>query len=93
MKKLRPTLWASAVKLVFLPVIGLTAGYFMGFRGPALIALLVMLGTPSTVTCYLMCKNIGGDAVLSSSIVVVTTALSALTLTAFITVLRALGAL
>lgn len=92
-KKLRPTFAASAVKLLILPAVFLTLGYLCGFRGPALVALLVMLGTPSTVTCYLMCKNMGGDAVLSSSIVVVTTALSALTLTFLITILRALGAI
>lgn len=91
--KLRPTLAASAVKLVVLPVVFLTVGYLMGFRGSALVALLVMLGTPSTVTCYLMCKNMGGDAVLSSSIVMLTTAFSAATLTAFIAALRALGAI
>lgn len=93
LRKLRPTIAASAIKLLVLPAIFLTLGYLMGFRGPALIALLVMLGTPSTVTCYLMSKNMDGDAVLSSSIVVLTTALSAVTLTAFIAVLRALGAI
>ncbi len=92
-KKLRPTLVASALKLLLLPAIFLTIGYALGFRDQALVALLVMLGTPSTVTCYLMCKNMGGDYVLSSSIIVVTTALSAVTLTAFLYILRALGAI
>lgn len=91
-KKLRPTLVASALKLLILPAIFLSIGYALGFRDQALVALLVMLGTPSTVTCYLMCKNMGGDHVLSSSIIVVTTAFSAVTLTAFLYILRAVGA-
>lgn len=92
-KKLRPTLVASALKLLILPAVFLTIGYALGFRDQALVALLVMLGTPSTVTCYLMCKNMGGDYVLSSSIIVITTAFSAVTLTAFLYILRAVGAI
>ncbi len=91
--KLRPTFAASAIKLLVLPAVFLSAGYALGFRDQALVALLVMLGTPSTVTCYLMCKNMGGDHVLSSSIIVVTTAFSAVTLTAFLYILRAAGAI
>lgn len=90
-QKIGPTLWASAIKLLLVPGIFLTAAVLMGFRNDALVAMLAMLASPSTVTCYIMCKNMGGDAVLSSSIVVVTTALSAVTMTVFIYLLRTMG--
>lgn len=92
-KKVGPTLWATGIKLLFIPAVFLTIAYLLGFRNDALVALIAMLATPSTVTCYIMCKNMGGDAVLSSSIVVMTTALSAFTTTAFIYILRVLGAI
>ena len=63
----------------------------MGFRDQALVAILIMTGAPSTVTCYIMAKNMGGDAVLSSSIIVMTTALSAFTMTAALYLMRTIG--
>ena len=63
----------------------------MGFRNQELVSILIMTGAPSTVTCYIMAKNMGGDAVLSSSIIVLTTALSALTMTAALYVMRCMG--
>lgn len=91
LQKLGPTFAASVLKLLVLPALFLPVGIAMGFRDQALVALLILLGAPSTVTCYIMCKNMGGDAPLSASIIVLTTALSALTLTGFLTLLRAGG--
>lgn len=51
--KIKPTLWATAIKLVFLPAVFLPAclrsacGCGAGCR-------LVMLGSPTTVSCYVM---------------------------------------
>lgn len=90
--KLRPTALAAFIKLIALPALFLLAGYALGFRGQTLVSLLILFGAPSTVTCYIMAKNMGGDAVLSSSIIVLTTALSAFTLTLFLYILRAAGA-
>ena len=63
----------------------------MGFRESQLVAILVMLGSPTTVTCYIMAKNMGNDAELSSSIVVMSTLLSSVTLTFWIFLLRTLS--
>ncbi len=90
-QKLKPTLAASFIKLVLLPCIFLPIACLLGFRDQALVAILIMTGAPSTVTCYIMAKNMGGDAVLSSSIVVMTTALSAFTMTAALYFMRTIG--
>lgn len=87
-KKIRPTLAAAFIKLVLLPLIFFPFAIGFGFRGSELVAILVMLGSPTTVTCYIMAKNMGNDEVLSSSIVVTATLLSSLTLTGWIYVLK-----
>jgi hypothetical protein len=90
LSKWKPALWATAIKLVFLPMIFLPVAVWMGFTGSELIAILVMVGSPTTVTCYIMAKNMGNDGVLSSSVVVLATLLSSVTLTFWIFLLRVL---
>ena len=71
---------------VFIPV-----AVFLGFRNQELVAALIMLASPTTVTSYVMAKSMDNDEVLSSSIIVLTTVLSSITLTGWIFILRALG--
>ena len=68
---------------VFLPV-----AVTMDFGTDKLVAALIMLGAPTTATSYIMAKNMGHEGVLSASIVVMTTLLSAFTVTAWVFVLR-----
>ena len=89
--KLKPTLAASAVKLVILPAVFLTLAVLLDFRNQALVALIIMLGSPSTPSCYVMAKNMNNDGVLTSSVIVATTLLSAFTLTFWIFLARWLG--
>ena len=56
-----------------------------------IIALLVMLGAPTTPSCYIMAKNMGHKGDLTSGAVVVTTLLSSLTLTLWLFVLKSQG--
>ena len=56
-----------------------------------LIAILVMLGSSTTVSSYVMARNMGHKGVLSASIVAITTLGSAFTLTFWLYVLRTLG--
>lgn len=91
LQKLAPTLMSSLVKLVLIPAALIPFAVWAGFRGPELVALLVMLGAPTTVTCYVMAKQMGNDAVLSSSCVMTATLLSSITLTMWIFLLRTMG--
>lgn len=90
-KKVKPTVIATFIKLVLLAAIFLPVAVRMGFRNQELMAILIMLASPSTVTCYVMAKGMDNDDVLSSSIVVLTTLLSSITLTAWIFILRNFG--
>lgn len=89
--KIKPTVIATLIKLVVQPAIFLPIAVWMGFRTEKLIAILVMLGAPTTVSCYIMAKSMNNDEVLTSSVVVATTLLSAVTLTGWIYILKALG--
>ena len=81
-KKLGPTCAAPFITLILLIAV------HMGFREQALVAIVILCGAPSTVSGYVMAKNMGGDHVLSSSIIVLTTVLSAVTLTLTLFILR-----
>lgn len=86
--KIKPTLICSFIKLLLLPALCLPLTIIFGFRAEKLVALLIMLGSPTTVSCYIMAKNMGHDGVLTSSVVVATTFLSSVTLTLFLYLLR-----
>lgn len=86
--KLKPTSTASFLKLVGLAAIFLPLAVACGFRDQKLIAIIIMLASPCTPTAYIMAKNMDGDDILASSIVVTTTLLSSVTLTFWIFLMR-----
>lgn len=88
---IKPTITASVIKLFILPALLLPVGIWMGFRTDKLIAALIMLGSATTPSCYIMAKNMGHEGTLTSSVVVMTTLLSALSLTVIIFILRCFG--
>ena len=89
--KIRPTLWASAIKLFFQPLVFLPVAALLGYSGEKLIAILIMLASPTTPSCYIMAKNMNNDGVLTASVIVSTTLLAAFTLTFWIFLLRSFG--
>lgn len=91
MSRLMPSLFASFIKLIGLPVIFLPIAYMMGFRDSEMVAILIMLASPTTVSCYIMAKNMGNDEALTSNVIVLTTLLSSVTLTMWIYVLKVAG--
>ena len=90
-KKLKPTIAATFCKLMLLNLIFMPLAIFFGFRGQELIALLIMLGSPTTPASYVMSKNMGHDGTLSASCVAATTLFSAITMTLWIYILSAGG--
>ncbi len=85
-----PTLGASFIKLIALPALALPGAVALGFRADALVALLVLTGTPSAVSSYIMAQNMDNDGVLANGIIAVTTLFSALTVTGWLFLLRTL---
>ena len=63
----------------------------MGFRGEKLVAAVAMLASPTTVSGFVMARNLGHDGTLSSSIIMLTTLFSAFTLTAWLYLLKTMA--
>ena len=91
LQKIGPTLAAAFLKLVAIPAAIVPIAIPMGFRGSELVAIMIMLASPTTVTCYIMAKNMGGDDTLSASVVMTATLLSSVTLTLWVFVMRTMG--
>ena len=89
--KMKPTLVAVFMKLVGFCAIFLPVAAMLGFRNEQLIAILVMLGSATTVSCFVMARNMGHEGTLSSGVIMMTTLLSAFTLTMWLDVLRSFG--
>lgn len=88
---LRPTAVATAVKLMALPALFLPVAVHLGFTDEKLVALLVMLGSIATPSCYVMAKQMGHEGVLTGSVCVTTTLFSAFSLTFWLFLLRSMG--
>lgn len=88
---MKPTIIATFIKLAGLTIIFLPIAVKLGFRGEELIAIAMMLGSPATASCFTMAKNMGHEGILSSSIIMLTTLLSAFTMTVIVFALKSMG--
>lgn len=86
-----PALAASFLKVIGFCAVFLLIAAAMGFRQEKLVAILIMLGSATTVSCYVMAKNMGHEGTLTSSVVMLTTLGSAFTVTAWLYILKSLG--
>ncbi|MEQ2563676.1 AEC family transporter [Ventrimonas sp. CLA-AP-H27] len=86
-----PAFVASFMKLIGLCMLFLPVAVLLGFREAELIAILVMLGSSTTVSSYVMARNMGHKGVLSASIVAITTLGSAFSLTFWLYVMKSLA--
>lgn len=91
--RMKHAIAASLVKLIVLPMIFVPIALKLGFAGSEMVAILIMLASPTTISCFVMAKEMGNDEVLTSNIIVITTLLSSVTLTAWVYILRVLGAI
>ena len=82
---------AAFMKLVGFAAIFLPLAIHLGYRDDYLVAILVMLGSATTVSCFVMAKNMGHEGTLTSAAVMLTTLLSAFTLTMWLFVLKSGG--
>lgn len=72
--------------IIFLPI-----AVHMGFTREKLVAILIMLGSSTTVSSFVMARNMGHDGQFTSGVVMMTTLLSALTLTVELFILKTMG--
>ena len=89
--KIKPTIISTLIKLFVMPAIFLPMAAWLGFTNEKMVAILIMLGAPTTVSCYIMSRNMGHEGVLSSSCVVATTFLSSVFITLWLYLLKLYG--
>lgn len=88
--KLAVTLGISLLKLIIFCGMFLPVAVWLGFRDEKLIAILVMLGSATTGSCFVMAKNFGHKGTITAFSVMLTTLGSAFTLTAWLFILKTL---
>lgn len=81
----------AGIKLVLFCLLFLPIAIWLGFRGEKLIAILVMLGSATTGSCFVMARNMRHEGTITACAVMLTTLLSALTLTTWLFVLKTIG--
>ncbi|MPM22650.1 hypothetical protein SDC9_69108 [bioreactor metagenome] len=82
---------ATLLKLLIFPALFLPLAMGLGLQGEEMAAFLIMVGSPTSVSCYVMARNTGHEGVLSSGMILVSTILGAFTLTFWVYILRLLG--
>ncbi len=80
-------------RLVVVPLIFVTGGALLGFRGAELATLLAMLAAPTAVSSFTMAQQMDSNGELAAEAVVMTSAFSAITMFLWIFVLKQAGLL
>jgi len=91
--KFKYAIIGSVIKVAIMPFIFIVLAIIFGFRDYDLAVIIMLFGVPSAVVGYAMAAEMGGDTYIAGTIVVISTIMSAVTLTAFIYVLRVMGML
>ena len=86
--KIGPTATATMLKLVGFCALWIPIAVALGYTHEKLIAILIMAGSPTTVSSFVMAKSMGYNGTVSAGIVMLTTILSAFTLTLWLYILK-----
>lgn len=87
----RELVTVSAAKLIVSPGLFLGLGALLGFRDAAFVSLIGIFASPTAVNSFTMAQQMGGDAELAGDIVVVTSAVSMLTMFLLVFLFKSLG--
>ena len=87
----RELVTVSAAKLIVAPGLFLGLGALLGFRDVAFVSLIGVFASPTAVNSFTMAQQMGGDAELAGDIVVITSAVSILTMFLWIFLFKSLG--
>lgn len=85
-------LYATILKTVVVPSVFMVFTYFvLGFKGVQLGTIMIVFGTPTAISSYIMAKNMHSDASLANQIVLLSTLVSMFTIFLFSFLLRSVG--
>lgn len=89
--KLKTILAIVFNKLFLFCIIFLPVAIYLGFRNDKLVAALIMLGSATTSSSFIMAKNMGHKGTVTASAVMLTTLLSSFSLTIWLFLLKTLA--
>jgi predicted permease len=94
-QRLRGDLWraggATAIKLIIVPLCAAGLLWFFGVRGVELGIGVLLAATPTATATYIMADQMGGDAELAGSIIMLSTLAAAVTYSIALLLLHGLG--
>lgn len=90
-QNIKPIIVCSVMKLVVFVVLFMPFAIYLGFTESKLVAALIMLGSATTVSCYIMARSMGHDGNLTAGTVMLTTLGSAFSLTFWLYILKCLN--
>ncbi|BBB31156.1 AEC family transporter [Neptunomonas japonica] len=82
--------WATATKLLILPVVLTLGAWQAGFTDQDLVIMFVLFGCPTAAASFVMAKAMGGNAQLAANIILTTTIGSVFTLSSGIYLMKIL---
>lgn len=81
-------LWATLFKLLFIPLLTTAAAIVWGFRGADLGLFFLMMSAPTAAASYVMAREMTQHGDMAAEIVAMTTAMSPLTVTVGLVILK-----
>lgn len=78
-------------KILIWPALGIAGAVFLGMRDVALIAVLLMLATPTALASYAMAESMGGNGRLAGETVVISTIGACFTMPVWLFILKTAG--
>ncbi|AMC00389.1 malate permease and related proteins [Aerococcus sp. 150760007-1] len=84
-------IFTVANKLIIIPLIAITLGAILGFRGDAIVSILIAFAGPTAVSSYAQAIAADGDGDLANQTVVFTTIFSMITLVFLIALMKTFG--
>lgn len=82
---------ASLIKLVVSPLIGLGLGILLKIPASSLVLVYMVFGTPTALNTFSLDRGMGGNSELVAAIILFTTTLSLISISAFVSVFIQLG--
>ena len=90
-ERIAPIIIINFNKLVLFCMIFLPLGIKMGFRDEKVVSALIMLGSATTSSSFIMAQNMGHKGAISSGAVMTTTLFSSFTMTIWLFILKTFG--
>jgi hypothetical protein len=78
-KTLRPAIIAALLKVIVLPGLAVLLCHVLSIDFRAALPAIILLATPTAITTYIMARELGGDTLIASGTITLTTLVSPVT--------------